>query len=737
MSQEKLLTERYILPDIKRILDRKSKNTVPMYIGNEDIQINGKPIVAYILTNLFNENIGESVYSQVFADKTSAIQDRIEAESVFHIGSSVFSRERIKFIRGYDITMEDSNKILAANYGPFLSRQLRNVTYVNELDRMYDIYHASEVLKVLFINLPMILINGIPALCHNYLDIIALPTIEPFANFCNANPVVCNVKVIDKNAFSLVANTDEFNWIKSEITHPDIFNHVFAYVKETRKEVQDKVRKVDMLTQYMISLAKKDPDNYDLYIQQMNAGLQRPFSEDVLMYADEVSEFEKLGLIHGIVSPPEEPENPQFETLIDPSKIGGRKIAINRYQANISEPTFKIFALDYPLESTGWRDIGTFAMRELLVRFLSLNSEDAEKIILESSSYSDLVIQFGYIRNAVLRNMLAKLTMAALNTWLNFNPDAAEKYAGKTLIFKSDMSFLSGDPNFLGKCLEDMIENYSDIERVPTYNPLSPEPQVKQTYELINSDIPKPFTDWVDSQYKSFSQVSDLITKIKGSLVVMDFFRVFYNKFRIVSSGSLKRYLESYSFPNYTSKFLVSSFLDTITELMDMFKVADDVPLFEKFLSEGREKLSHPVDNKDAIVSQLGTYISGFLLIEKGQGDTIAKKMIFQSDNQEEITNRLNFFSECLNSLKTPSNPYILKAVLRKIVLFPNDDKRFPLDFQIINAIDKYTGDKQEALSFILSGKPDVTFPYVANYILKTSKGLESLHKRAAAFAKS
>jgi hypothetical protein len=741
MSQEKLLTERYILPDIKRILDRKSKNAGTVYIGDEDIQINGKPIVAYILSSLFNENIGEAKnYSEIFAEKISQIQDRIEAEAVFYIGSGVFYRDRIKFIQGYDITMEDTNEILAKNYGPFLSRQLRNVTYVNELDRMYDIYHASEVLKVLFINLPMVLVNKIPAVCHNYLDIIALPSIDPFANFCSSNPVVCNIKVIDKKAFALVSNTDEFKWIKGEIVHPDIFNHVFEYVKESRKAVQENVRKVNLLTQYMISLALKEPENYDLYIQQMTTGLQRPFSADVLQYADEVSEFVKLGLIKGLASQEEDPENPQFETVIDPSKIGGRKIAISRYEANISEPSFKIFALDHPLESSGWRDIGTFAMRELMVRFLAINSEDAEKIILDSTSYANLVEQFGIIRNVILRNMLAKLSMTALNTWLNFNPDAVEKYAGKRLVFKSDMNFLSQEPNFIGKCLEDMIENYSDIESSPTYNPLSPEPQVPTTYELTSDAIPKPFTDWVDIQYKSFSKVEDIVSDVKGSsLGVMDFFRVFYNKFQMSSSKSLKKYLESYKFPNYTSKFLVGSFLSTITDLMEMFYHEDDVPLFEKFVEEGRQKLSQPVKDKDAVVSKLAIYISAFLLIEKDQGIAIAKKMVFQNESEEETTNRLNFFQECLDSIKNPKNPYTLKALLRKIVLFPQDDKALPLVAQITKAIDNYPSDRREALSFILSGKPDPTFPHVANYILNTSKGkgLESLHKRAAQYVQS
>jgi hypothetical protein len=749
MSQEKSISDLYVLADVSRILNRQSKYTDSITIGDTDIRINGKPIIEYILNGLLNtedvadpdqrDTSGHIIdYDSIIGRYFEFRQNMEENVSVSMIANSTFTRDDVMFTRGYTIKMDDRNDILATSYPSLISSKLKTVTYANNLDLYYDIFRASETLKVMFINMPMILVQQIPVMCHSYLDIIAIPTIEPFKSFCDLNQSVCNIRVIDKDVFRQVGDTPEFAWIRDEIEHPDIFNQVFKSIVDKRRTIQEQERKIGTLLQYMMILAKQDPENLDLYIGQITNGLQRPYGDEDLKMADEVVRFVQLGLIKGVAIPEEENVT-TLDANIDPSIIGGRTMTIRRFVDEIAEPAFKIFALDYPLKQSAWRDMGTFAIYNMITRVLDLSTDDANQIIHDSRSYAELLETYYSIRKSANRNKLAKNAMASITTWLNTDKGAFERYAGKRIIFNAKVKFLSDDANFIGKCIEDMIENREEIE-TPVYRPMSPvgppptfEIPPSQVHDPTNpfgfkissnTTIPFQFSEWVTSQYESVVKVARIVANIPTITEFLDFFQVFYTKFMTDNDkvrSVLHKYLDQYKFNTHMGEFITGTFYSAIEESMMLFNRKEDVALFDNIVSDGAKELYTALSEskKGEIATRLSKYISASLFVDINEANEVASAMI---GSPPQSVNRLNFWNYTMESFKNPTNPNTLQLAIRKAVLFPNDDQRLPPVAQIQVLLNSYPGDKKIALFFLMQGLPDITHRFIATYVLQNKE---------------
>lgn len=810
MSQEKSISDKYLIADIARILDKKSKYTDSVVIKDEDIRINGKPLVEYIATGMFGTETDLANpdqrdtnglikdYNPIITNRLQWEQDTVEMYGILEFADTLFNRERLQFTRGYTISLDDPNQLLQERYPEILSAKLRNVTYPTELDLQYDIYRAAETLKVLFIQLPVSLVNQIPLMCHSYVDMITLPFISPFKEFCDANIPVCSVVLIDKEPFEKVVNTPEFAWIKEEIANPDIFNRVFQTNLDARRIEQEKNRKVLTLIRYMITIAKQDPTNYDLYVNQIKDGLRRPYTDEDLALADEVVRFVKLGLITSVTLPEEETVT-SIDTILDPSIIGGRKITIFRLQEKITEPAFKVLAFDYPLVDSPWRDMGTYAVFRMIVEFLNLSTDDANQIVHESKSYSDLFATYLMVRKVAYRNKLAKNAMAAIQTWINTNPDMVKRYANKRITFQAGMNFLSGEPNFVGKCMEDMIENYEDIHQ-PVYQPMSPvfeqsapivvsdvptsvpvtegtpiptsvpgaegvpgvsksvpgaegvpmssppvvplDPEDQFGLALVNpAAIPAPFSGWVNAQYQSVVKLSNFIysdIRIPNLPQFLDFFRLFYTRFIDYNASPKAReqidaYTSQYKFNTYMATFITKAFYSVIVDTMLLFNKKDDIFIFNKMIQEGNIMLSNSqgLDKQEIIRINLELlqYVCSALFIDMTSGQLVVNKMINDNSGQLSI-NRLNFWKYTMEAFKNPTNPYTLRLAVRKTIIFVNYQHPLPVVAQVQMLLRNYKGNKKVDFAYLLSGPTDITFSFVADYILQ-DPSLASLHSEA------
>jgi hypothetical protein len=117
MSQEKSISDLYVLADVSRILNRQSKYTDSITIGDTDIRINGKPIIEYILNGLLNtedvadpdqrDTSGHIIdYDSIIGRYFEFRQDTEESVSVSMIANSTFTRDDVMFTRGYTIKMD-------------------------------------------------------------------------------------------------------------------------------------------------------------------------------------------------------------------------------------------------------------------------------------------------------------------------------------------------------------------------------------------------------------------------------------------------------------------------------------------------------------------------------------------------------------------------------------------------------------------------------------------------------
>ena len=423
MSELNAEQQKYILPDIERITNLKSKYSDTIKIDNliPEMKIGEMNILEYIFSNIYpgiRVSASEGVdLNQSLQNALTYTQDRVEEEACIDISERLFNQLNTGFTLGTNVIFIDNNRLLGTSqdfkgqnsYGKLIAEKAGKQFYKHSDYLAYDIYRAGEILKMLYINVPSNIVNSLGKKCRTYLEIINLLNKQPIKDFCDNNPLLCSRKTeLNMTLFKKVYDAGEFAWIKSEMEKPDIFNTIFNETKDERESVRSKVMKVNIMIAYMDHLARQDMKNFEFFNIQIRNGTQRPYTKEILQLSDEVYHFWKLRLL------PQNINDMNFEipttesainTNINKIIIGGPIAYIYRFSNDIDVPNYKIFSFDSPIGG-GWRDIGTYVTENLLTKFLGLTVEESENIISNTSGYEQLYQKYNMLLIPLVRNKI-------------------------------------------------------------------------------------------------------------------------------------------------------------------------------------------------------------------------------------------------------------------------------------------------------------------------------------------
>lgn len=755
MSELNAEQQRYILPDIERISNLKSKfsNRVNLSKYIPKMKIGSLNIIEYIISNIY-EGMPVSYQGnieQALGVALATKQAKVEEIACLDIASRLFNETNSRFALGKNVIFLDENGFLGVTqnsgglnaYGRLISEKAGKQQYQTVAYLAYDIYRAGEILKFLYINMPTDIINEMGSKCESYLDIIDLLNKNPVKDFCEANPVACSLKsILSMDVFISVYDTSEYDWIRSEMKSPNIFQTIFLQTATARENMQRNIMKVSILIAYMDYVAKQDPENYLLFTKQILDGTERPYSDDVLQLADEVYHFWKLKLLPQEINnlPFSVPEygSVSIQTNIQIPGVGGPPVYIYRFSKDTDLTPYKMFSFDSPIGG-GWRDIGTYVTEQLLINFLGLKLEEAENIISGTFGYSDLYEKYKMILKPLVRNKLGVSTIAAINIWASLNGNQVREFLNSNLVLDENISFLGGETNFFGKCMEEIVQQYANAPLSPVYNPPSPlynpysppynpqsptysppppvynpssppynpEPSFKSDYDfsVTPNSLPLPIIEWIEKRLTEFFKLVNYCKKI-ADISAMPCIESLYNPFVDpedpyisvpATKAKIETYLKDFKFNfDYESEDATQEQVDTrdmVVLLLSNIASLPDGNIMEKFsefATDGKKILSqkHTYEDVEYISEELTKYICSYMYIPITEGVMVTSLMMFENvdidKNFERIKkgkpididiNRINFCINCVKGIEYPSTIDTLKIALNAAVFYTRNNE--------------------------------------------------------------
>ena len=715
--------EEYYHPEFFQILHSQSPFQEVVNIKNTDIMIHGKPLIEYILSNIFtgNEIANKEEFDRVLAIETF----RAEARYCIEYASRINAKNR--FPLNTRIQFVDENPFLGGEnnaYGKLLMEKYCNsIAYETDNSLIYDIYNAGETLKTLYINFPGEIGNPVYDTCKSYFDIIKLPMTHPFSEMCKERG--CNTNIVDRTTFFRIYEDKQFGWIRAELGTPDIFRRIFYLYRSAIQISDQNDRNVETLRNYLVYIANNDENNRDLYNQQIVSELRMyPYSNNILALADQVYRLAQLNAIP--IKPAEPYQLRDVSTMaerISQTKFShGRLVDIYRYAYQNSEET-QVFSFDFKL--TGQMlDMGSYIIQESLVRFLDLAPSKAGDLIRSPINYNDAKLKYEKVRKYLIRNKLATSAITALNIWIDSNPTLAIKYKHKKIQYTYDMNFLGGSENFLGKAFEYLL----DIQEKPAYNlydPGSPHYNPESPVFISPTDhniiLTSRIKDWVEETAQNMKSAIKYLEDRHLHIDKVRFTKVIYSYFfSLLELGNDRTIVLNMLSESFENNYQTIILLDqNIVDLVVMF----ETPLEQSFATmqnQGRDLLDRDVSIEffNETVSLLSQYLASITYAPVEYMTELAFHIMLNKP-QDQISqpfdritrNRVNFWNGAMKSLENPTNIYTLTAQILRTIRFSERPRSFA------NFIDNYPGNKYEALKMLLTTK-DYTVSYVADYII-------------------
>jgi hypothetical protein len=145
-------TERdFFRTEFYDILHSKSVFLDNIHISNEDLKLNAKPIIEYILSNIFpGITIAGGDYADKFSRAVRLEHFRAEAQFCLENAARVIQKSRVRVAKGTFVQFVDENPFLGGvnnAYGKLIMEKCcTDVLYTRENDLIYDIYVAGETL---------------------------------------------------------------------------------------------------------------------------------------------------------------------------------------------------------------------------------------------------------------------------------------------------------------------------------------------------------------------------------------------------------------------------------------------------------------------------------------------------------------------------------------------------------------------------------------------------------------
>lgn len=776
--------ERYYLtPEFYDVLHSESPFSDVLSLENNDIKINGKPIIEYILSNVFpSVNISGGDYATKFSAALRLEHFRAEAKFCLEYAQKLIQKVRLP--AGTLVQFVDENPFLGGQnnaYGKLIMEKCcKDISYTNERDLVYDIYLAGETLRTLYINFPEEIANKAYSDCKSYFDIINLTRAKPFDRLCAERS--CNLMTVDRNVFFQVYADKQYDWIRDELKVPNIFNRIFTDNHELIKSSAENNAKVSTLRKYMSKLAKKDKKHRELFENQIEAEFRLyPYSDVVLNFADQVYRLVEL---RAIDMEADKVVLRRPVAKITSAEFSNREpLVVYRY-ADRNSPETKAFSFDRS-------NLGVNIIRSLFTKFLGLHENTTNQLLENVVAYEQAEATYGLISKYIVRRKLATSTMAALDIWANRNRDELEKYANKKIIYDYQMNFLGGEANFFGKAFERIIKNADAITAVspgpmtPVYNPHSPDynpvynphspvynphsPVYKPKSPVYNprSPVYKPkspvyqtklsngIREWIGGTMENIRSTLHELSRISPDTNPEFFSDVFFGEFHSLLRISKKDRKRIARGTGYEARESIEQMLleNNIVDIIEMFpgSVVDE---FDRLQKEGRKLLSksfHDVFFWETL-SSVAKYVACLTRLPEEDVYHFATSMVlnFFGDRgnvekhikktfsavvsggvlAEKTTNRINFWNSVVKSIDNPTNIDTLIVKIREVIRYPDEDTEKAISKKVHRLIDEYKGDKTELLKILLDVR-DYTTYHAVTYITSHKGQYKSLEDQA------
>ena len=750
------MERKYLTPEFYDILHSKSKFTDVVSIKNSDIKIEEKPIIEYILSNIFRGvKISDGDYAKKFSSALKLEHFRAEATFCIEHATEIIKKRHIRFPKGTVIQFVDENPFLGGQnnaYGKLIMEKCcTDISYNKREDLIYDIYLAGETLKSLYITFPADISNNEYAKCKSYFDIINLLGVYPFDELCKQKN--CIINPIDRNLFFQIYADKQFDWIRDELRFPDIFKRIFTMNFELIKESAQNNAKVATFRQYLVRIADKDEKNKELFYSQINAELGiYPYSDMVLNFADQIYRLCEFG---GYKLAPVKPNLAEpVATISDPEFSKQTPIIVYRYE-NQNSPETRIFAFD-------GSSLGFEIIKNLFTRFLGANDTDIY-YLLNKLTYQQAEKSYSDLSKYFIRNKIAISTLTSFDIWINQNRDQIPKYIDKKIVYNYDMNFLGGSDNFFGKAFEKEIKNAQVVSKSPVYNPQSPvynpqspvyNPQSPEGYKSKSPEKTKLTQDmknWVIENMENIRSTLEELEKISPntnqSFFVNVFFKQFFSRLNISESERTRiSRVAGYEYMTRGKGFDVEKMLveNNIVDVIQMYPNSY-IEEFVKIKKQGREILKKPITSSFfwQVIGNLAEYVASITNLPEDDTFDFSIRMVvnnfdisqkyeelvkkFSTDTYDEkTTNKINFWNRFVNSMDNPTHNDALIVKIRQVIKFPENNDKSKVKSTVFRLLTNYVGDVSEVLKIMLEIK-DYTTPYAIDYIKEHKGNFKSL----------
>ena len=663
------MEQYYLEPEFYEILHSKSQFTDVISVKNDDIKLDEKPIIEYILSNIFrNVRIFDGDYVNKFA--LALEREHFIAETAFCLeyATELIKKYKIRLPKDRVVQFVDDNPFLGGHnnaYGKLIMEKCcAEISYKQQDDLIYDIYLAGETLRLLYINFPKNISSDVYASCKSYFDIINLPRTHQFSQLCSFRS--CDIRAIDRPLFFQIYKDKQFDWIRDELKYPDIFTRIFKLNYDSIAVSALNDAKVETLKTYMIRLADRDKTNKELFHSQIRAELgSYPYSDMVLNFADQVYRLCQLGGLKINISDSSFPS--PLTTLTTSHFSNQEPLKIYRFSAK-NTPETKIFAFDNDR-------LGINIIHSFFTKFSGLDEQRTFDLLRNVMTYEQAAKAYESVSKFFIRNKIATSTMTSLNIWVNRNRNDLEKYTNKKIVYDFKMNFLGGDENFFGKAFERVIKNVNTIvnpsspiynPRSPIYNPQSPvynpqspvfNPQPSPSPKKVLKLSPQ-INKWLTETTQNIKSSVEELERISSDSDSDIFINVFFSPFiSLLNINPKIRHQVAMGVVGVEKMILENN----IADLIEMFPQSY-VEEFNKLQKAGRKILSKPITHKFfwEIVSGVAMYLASFTYLPDDQVYHLATSMVLNVfDTKQEIekyikkfengvfdertTNRINF----------------------------------------------------------------------------------------------
>ena len=462
------VTKSFLDAQTLKILNYTSPHTDEYTINNNQLgqEFNlDNGFVEYVISSVFPGLKNQGEYEEFY--KTDFYKE--EATAVLQIAKQklpIF--KSFEHIRGYNIIFEDENPFLGGQdnaYGKLIMKIVNRgvIPYRNKDDVLYDIYAAGSALQALYLKhvglgIEAYLNNPMFYDCRTYYDVyISVLTVDPSLV----------LQLLPKDVILQAINfkgqlPNQWRWVLDEFNRVGAIGFFMRVYNTVEREIQLKyvrqvlIKKFKPFVAQVIGACSGDDRTNDVrktYLAEM----------EIMFGSDSDHLFALAKKLHYINSDSYPEEHIMIREI---NKIVF--VPVNVYIDNSIPPiTIDRFNTSEDLGFLGFvsplTNIGSLAYRKMM---------DGLKLVSTRTDYQELVNEYTIARRAIFRCKFSNVILAIVNPLKNKTDIQAKK-----VIFVDETPFFGGTDNFVGKAIEIVYREASELHMPDSSTRLSPKQQ--------------------------------------------------------------------------------------------------------------------------------------------------------------------------------------------------------------------------------------------------------------------